>query len=141
MKITYIIHKTLIFIFSLILLFHISIIIGLIDYSSGWGGRLNSKSEMYSFEFTSILLNLFFLMIVLVDSKAIKLKVNSKRLLVSYWLMFILFFFNTLGNLFSRSSLETKIFTPITIVLTLLCLLIIISKRKQKNENAKKFYK
>ncbi len=140
MKITNIIHKTLIFIFSLILLFHISIIIGLIDYSIVWGGRLKSKSEMYSFEFTSILLNVFFLMIVLVDSKAIKLKVNPKHLQISFWLMFILFFFNTLGNLFSKSSLETKIFTPITIVLTILCLLLIIIKRKEKNENAKKLY-
>ena len=67
MKFINIIYKTLILMFSLILLFHLSIIIGLIDYSIVWGGRLNSKSEMYSFEFTSILLNMFFLMIVLVD--------------------------------------------------------------------------
>ena len=140
MKFINIIYKTLILMFSLILLFHLSIIIGLIDYSIVWGGRLNSKSEMYSFEFTSILLNLFFLMIVLVDSKSIKLKVNPKYLLISYWLMFILFFFNTLGNLFSKSSLETKIFTPVTIILTILCLMIILLKRKEKNENAKKLY-
>jgi hypothetical protein len=140
MKIINIIHKILIFIFSLILLFHLSIITGLIDYSIVWGGRLKSKSEMYSFELTSILLNLFFLMIVLVDSKAIKLKTNSKYIRISYWLMFILFFFNTLGNLFTKSSLETKIFTPVTIVLTILCLALIILKRKEKNEIPKKFY-
>ena len=47
MKFINIIYKTLILMFSLILLFHLSIIIGLIDYSIVWGGRLNSKSEMY----------------------------------------------------------------------------------------------
>ena len=140
MKITNIIHKTLIFIFSLILLFHLSIIIGVIDYSIVWGGRLKSTSEMYSFELTSILLNLFFLMIVLVDSKVVSLKVNPKYLRISYWLMLILFFFNTLGNLFSKSSLETKIFTPITIILTILCFLVILLKKKNKNEVPKKWY-
>ena len=139
MKFINIIYKTLILMFSLILLFHLSIIIGLIDYSIVWGGRLNSKSEMYSFEVTSILLNLFFLMIVLMDSKSIKLKVNPKYLLISYWLMFILFFFNTLGNLFSKSSLETKIFTPVTFLLSILCLALIILKNKEKKENTKKW--
>jgi len=135
-----IIHKTLIFVFSSIFFFHISIIIGLIDYSIVWGGRLKTRSEMYSFELTSILLNLFFLAIVLVDLKVISLKVNPKYLRISYWLMFILFFFNTLGNLFSKSSLETKIFTPITIALSILCLALIFIKHKEKKETTKKWY-
>jgi membrane protein DedA with SNARE-associated domain len=46
----------------------------------------------------------------------------------SLWVMFCLFLFNTLGNILSENHLEKIIFTPVTIVLSLLMLVLILKK-------------
>ncbi|MEN9442639.1 MAG: hypothetical protein RLZ33_2716 [Bacteroidota bacterium] len=52
-------------------------------------------------------------------------EVNSSivtKLRFAFWLFFVLFSLNTLGNLFAETLTETLIFTPLTILLAVLSL-------------------
>jgi hypothetical protein len=104
-------------IFSLVILFHVLVIIGIIPFNMVWGGRLQSQEQMILFEMTSILINGVMLGVVAVYVDYLKAKVNPKIIKAALWLMVILFSLNTIGNLFSNNELEKMIFTPITLLL------------------------
>jgi hypothetical protein len=107
-------------IFSLILLFHLLAIAGLVPIDMIWGGRLKTQGELYVFESISIVLNALMLWIVIIRMNYFKFSINPKVIRVVLWLMFLLFLVNTLGNLMAFNNLETYIFTPITFILALL---------------------
>ncbi|MGF6846885.1 hypothetical protein QFZ51_002120 [Chitinophaga sp. W3I9] len=104
-------------IFSLLILFHLLIVAKVLPYSLVWGGRLRSPMEMYRLEAISVLVNVFFLLVVLGKRKLLKLPANGKVLSLVLWLMCLLFFVNTLGNLISINKWEQLIFTPMTCIL------------------------
>ena len=108
--------------FSLILVFHLLVLSGIVPYDIAWGGRLKSREEMFVFESVSILLNTFMMIVVAVRSKFLSTSVNRKVITGILWGMTILFSLNTVGNLFAVSSWETIIFTPITCLLSILSL-------------------
>jgi len=114
----------LLVIFALTVLFHLTVIAGIIPFQNVWGGRLRSYEEMINFEVFSIFLNLVFLLVVLLKSKLLKLKISEKTLTVALWVMSILFALNTLGNLFAVNNLEKYIATPITAILSILCFIL-----------------
>lgn len=120
--------KGLIVLFSIIILFHLSILTGIIPYTIVWGGRLNSDIEMYRFEAVSLFLNTLFLIITLI--KANSLKINIRRKIVNglFWVMGVLFFLNTIGNLFSKNYLELIMFTPLTALLCVFSILVALEK-------------
>jgi hypothetical protein len=115
------IHSLLI-IFSAVIVFHFLVITGLIPYEIVWGGRLKSKEQMIPFELTSIALNLLMLSMVAIYAELLKVNLSRMVLKVAFWLMFVLFFFNTVGNVFSDSEWEKIIFTPLTLILSLFSL-------------------
>jgi len=120
--------KILITLMILTLLYHLIIVLGLIPYDAVWGGRLESEEQMYSFEFVSIVINLLMLFIVLLKGSYIKIKYPKLIVSVFLWIMAILFAINTVGNIFSNSLTEAVIFTPITIVNSVLCLKLALDK-------------
>jgi hypothetical protein len=113
--------------FSLILVFHLLVLSGIIPYDIVWGGRLKSKEEMLVFESISILLNTFMMVVVAARSKFLSLPINQKILTGILWGMAVLFTVNTVGNLVAVSSLETIIFTPLTCILAILSLRLALS--------------
>lgn len=106
--------------FSLILVFHLLVLSGIVPYDIAWGGRLKSREEMFVFESVSISLNTFMMIVVAVRSEFLSLSINRKVIRGILWGMTILFALNTVGNLFAVSSWETIIFTPITCILSIL---------------------
>ena len=114
--------KTLIVLTLIALAYHIIIITELIPYDAVWGGRLKSREQMLQFEFVSIAINLFMLLVILIKGVYIKIKIPKLIVNSFLWLFAILFAFNTVGNLFSVSIWETIIFTPITLISAVLCL-------------------
>lgn len=108
--------------FSLILIFHLMVIAGIIPYHIVWGGRLKSKEEMFVFEIVSIFLNTCMMIVVSIRSKLWRISINQKLLSGILWGMALLFAINTVGNLFAISTWETIVFTPITLILALLSL-------------------
>lgn len=79
---------------------------------------------MLLFETFSIVLNAFFIVVVLVKSRYLKLNISPKIITILLWIMTFLFTLNTIGNLFAVNNLEKYIATPITLLLGILCLIL-----------------
>jgi hypothetical protein len=119
----------LLVIFSLVIIFHLLVLTGVVPFKIVWGGRLENHSQMVAFEIVSIALNLLMLMVVLVDGSIMKVNVKGKLLKISLWFMFGLFLLNTVGNLFSNNETERMIFTPLTLLLSLLSLHLAVTRK------------
>lgn len=113
---------SIITILSLVVLFHLLVVMNVIPYNLVWGGRLENKTEMLQFELVSIGVNLLMLLVVLVKAGILRVALPPKLLTLALWLMFALFVLNTAGNLLSVNQWEKILFTPLTLVLALLCL-------------------
>lgn len=117
----------LLILLSLFLILHFIIILKIIPYNLVWGGRLKTDKEMYRFEIVSILINSFFLFVVLVHSCILTISFHKIIMTIILWVMTALFAFNTLGNILSKNKLEQKLFTPITILLTIFSLILALT--------------
>ncbi|RJE73223.1 hypothetical protein BGP76_03295 [Reichenbachiella sp. MSK19-1] len=117
----------LIIILSFFLVLHVCILTKMIPYKNVWGGRLNSDKEMYQFEMVSILINLFFLFIILVQSEFLSIHFPKSMMTILLWVMTVLFLINTYGNIISKSKIELWVFTPITIILAVFSLILALT--------------
>lgn len=111
--------KLVLFILSLVILFHLGIIVKIIPYQITWGGRLKNDAEMYVFESVSILINLFLSLVLCMKGNYISYKFSNKIITIVLWFFIILFAANTLGNLFAKTILE-KTFSLLTLILSFL---------------------
>lgn len=123
--------RIILFILSLIIIFHFIVLLQFIPFEYVWGGRLKTKQEMYVFESVSIFINLLLISIVLVKTRALKLNVSFKVIRFCLFFMSALFLLNTLGNLNAISSTETLVFTPITFILSVACLVLALEKKQE----------
>lgn len=112
--------QAILLIISLVLIFHFLIVSGVIPFDIVWGGRLTSHEEMLQFEGFSIVMNVLILTVVLIKSEILKIKLPNRLIQIFLWFFTGLFALNTIGNLLSLNSLEAYIFTPVTLILTLL---------------------
>ena len=117
----------LISIYSLTIVFHLLVLMKVIPYKIVWGSRLKTDSDMYKLETVSVILNVFFLIVILSISNYVPFTINESVLAVLLWIMSALFLFNTVVNMLSKNRLEKLIFTPVTIVLTVLTIVLIFS--------------
>ncbi|MDX2173063.1 MAG: hypothetical protein SFY56_08085 [Bacteroidota bacterium] len=113
-------------IFLMTIVFHILVILKIIPYKLVWGGRLKSDKDMYRFEIVSLILNVFFLLVVCVRCEFIAIAINVNILRIILWIMAALFLLNTIGNLLSKNRNEKVIFTPITLLLTLFSIILAV---------------
>lgn len=113
--------KGLIALFALILIFHAVVMAGFVPVEMVWGGRLKSREELLRFESISIVLNFVMLVICAVRWRHIQKQESPRWMVFLFWAMALLFAFNTLGNVFAETFWEKIIFTPLTLVLCVLC--------------------
>lgn len=118
----------LIEILGLSLVFHLLVLTGVIDYTIVWGGRLSTTGEMVVFELVSIVTNAVFLLIALRKIGRLKFIPNEKVINGVLWAMAVVFLLNTLGNLLSLNDWERNVFSPLTLALTVCC--VILARRK-----------
>lgn len=116
--------KLLIGLLSLVIVFHILVLLQIIPYNISWGGRLKTVQEMYVFEIVSIALNLFLIWIVWLRAKNVKSKIVN----IILWVFFGIFSLNTIGNLFAQTTFE-KYFSLLTLIFALLILRVLIKKK------------
>lgn len=121
--------RALIVIFSLTIVLHILVLVSVIPFDMIWGGRIKTLEEMYVFEAVSLSLNLVFLMVILIHSRIWLIKFPQKLIQSLLWVMVVVFMLNTVGNLLSKGTTETMIFTPLTIMITMFCLIILLRKQ------------
>ena len=110
-----------IIVICLLLIFHFLILFRIIPYELIWGGRLNSVAEMIRFEWISILMNIILGIIILIKGSFIKSKIPKNIPNFFLWIFTTLFVLNTIGNLFSLNSMESYIFTPVSLYLAIIC--------------------
>lgn len=118
---------------SLFLLFHILVMLGVIPFEIVWGGRLTSRSQMLRSETVSVLVNIVMIAVVAIKAKVINVELPYVFIRVILWMMFLLFLLNTIGNIFSLNKFEQMVFTPVTLVLSLLSLRLALEKNQNPN--------
>ena len=111
-----------------VILFHICIILKIIPYDIAWGGRLTNDAEMYVFETTSIIINIFLFIILLMKGNIIEYKFSDKVINMILWTFFTIFILNTIGNIFAKTTFE-QLFS----ILTGLSAILIWNIVKKKN--------
>jgi hypothetical protein len=87
-------------------IFHLLILVGVIPYEITWGGRLKTVEEMYVFETISILINSFFIFILLQKGEYIRYILGRKTVSIILWIFFTIFALNTIGNVFAKTNFE-----------------------------------
>jgi len=115
--------STLLLISALVTVFHALILLRVIPFEITWGGKLKTVEEMYVFETLSILINLFFVFILLQKGEYIRYVMGRKTVNIILWIFFVLFTLNTIGNLFAETNFE-KYFTLLTLLSSVLIWLI-----------------
>jgi hypothetical protein len=128
-----IIVKSLFSILALVILFHLFVLLRIVPYEIVWGGRINTTSELLFFESASLLLNGLMLVVVAVKAGWLKLRIPPVVIQIALWAMCGLFLLNTLGNLLSTNAFEKTVFTPLTLVLSLLCFILATRKRHRRS--------
>ena len=105
----------------LVLIFHVLILIQIIPYAIVWAGKLENVQEMVVFEMISIVVNLVLIFVILTQGNYLKIDFSQKVLNFTLWVFIVVFSLNTIGNLFSKTSFETIVFTPLTFISAILC--------------------
>ena len=121
------------FLMGLLILFHLSILIGVIffDYAPIdflWGGQMKTVEQLLKFEIVSFLISFVFFFLVLIKSKRLNL---PKLIGVAMWVLFVIFSLNTLGNLLAKTNFE-KVFAIVTGLLAFLMLRIALEKKTKQ---------
>jgi hypothetical protein len=104
---------------SLLSLFHVLVMAGIIPYSIIWGGRFADRREMLKLECAAVIISLLMLLVVAIKRRSLRGGTSSNVTDLALWLMFAFFLLNTFGNLFAENRLETLLFTPITFLLAI----------------------
>ncbi len=114
---------------TIVLVFHILVLTGVIPYGIVWAGKISTEAEMRKLEVISILVNAFAILILLLKAGYIQNNISVKILNAVIWFFAILFSLNSIGNLFAKFGFELYFFTPLTFILAVLCLRIVIDKK------------
>ena len=112
----------------LLIIFHILIMIGIVPHDIVWGGQIKDDVSLMKFEIFALVISFLFLVIVLVKIDYLKFRKFRKITNIAVWIIFVFFLLNTVGNLASGVTLEKLIFTPITIILSVLIFRLAIEK-------------
>lgn len=110
---------------GVLLTFHVMIMSGVIPYDIVWAGKLKSYDEMIRFETVSILINSIMLFVFVMKYRLLGNERNNKIIDAIIWIFAALFLLNTVGNLFSESTLELILGTALTLLSAILCVVIV----------------
>lgn len=119
-------------IISSIIVFHLLVMTGLLPFEVVWGGTASGTDQVRTMELISIVVNIAMLTVVCAYAGIIKTRMKQRFFKGSFWIMFALFLLNTVGNLMAETALETYLFTPLTVLLTLFCFRIAAFEFKNK---------
>ncbi len=113
---------------TIILFVHVLVLVGVVPYAVVWGGRIESQEQMQVSEMISIVSVMLMMWVLAMKSRHLSQVIPEKVLDVIIWAMAVLFGLNTLGNLLSENIFEKVFFTPLTLLLMVLCVRIVRAK-------------
>ncbi|MEJ2507626.1 MAG: hypothetical protein P8Y81_15305 [Ignavibacteriaceae bacterium] len=120
--------KILISLLLLLLAFHILVLVKVVPNEIVWRGQIDSSSDLLLYEGLSVFITIIFIVVISLKIGLIKSVRFTKVVNITTWIIFIYFLLNIAGNLTSEIILEKIIFTPITIVMTILAFRLAIEK-------------
>jgi hypothetical protein len=125
------------FMFILLILFHLSIVIGIVIFNIVpidflWGGRMETKEQLLGFEIISLIITALCLFIIMIKSEKVKIPGLMRAAEIAVWILVILFFLNTIGNIFAKTTFERYFVIP-TGILAILCLRLALEKTNKKD--------
>lgn len=120
---------TMIVLNSIIILFHFLVLFQIVPFDIVWAGKLKSVEEMLVFESISIAINVILMFMLLIKGELLKVNISKNLVNAMLWIFVIVFALNTIGNLFSKTSLETFLATPLTLISAILCLRLILNSK------------
>jgi hypothetical protein len=109
-------------------LFHVLILTEVIPFTIVWGGRLKDLAQMRVFETVSLGINALMLWMIAMRGGYAKLRVPQKVVTIFLWVVAGVFMLNTIGNVLSHDTFEKFFFTPVTLLLAILCTRLAIEK-------------
>ena len=112
----------------LLIMIHILIMLRAIPYDIVWGGQIKDEGSLMKFEVFALVTSFLFLAIILLKINHLKFMKFRKIINIAVWIMFVYFLLNTVLNFASGVSLEKLIFTPVTIILSILIFRLAIEK-------------
>jgi hypothetical protein len=116
---------------AIALAFHLLVLAGVLPSRVVWGGRLTEPPQIIAFESASTIVILAMLGVSWRFAGLPGMQLPSPRAsTVSMASMSLFFALNTIGNLFSVSPFERALFSPITLLLSLLSLYLATSTGK-----------
>jgi hypothetical protein len=105
----------------IVIIFHLLVLTGIVPSNIVWGGRFQNETQLRNFEVVSVIINAFVILVVATKGQYLNLHVPMKIINIILWLLVLIFAFNTIANLFAKTTTEVIIFTPTTFILALLC--------------------
>lgn len=127
--------KLMLGILLLVIVFHALILTQIIPYTIVWAGKLKTVNEMFVFEIISISINLFLILVLILKVRSIQNSSSNKLLNGILWVFIILFALNTFGNLMAETLFEKIVFTPLTLLFTILLWIIVKKDKADKKIN------
>jgi hypothetical protein len=114
---------------SLLAVFHLLMMLGVFPEDIAWGGGAGSSGSMLLLEVTALVVTLLFALVVAARAGYLGPQLQGRPAAVAMWIVFGYFVLNTAGNLASPSSLESAVFTPVSVILALLALRLAASRK------------
>ena len=112
----------------LLIIFHVLLLLGVVPSDIVWGGKVADEAIIIKLEIFSLVTSFIFLGIVLLRINQDKLLKFKKSINYAVIVICAYFVFNIAGNLASEVTMEKLIFTPITVILSLLLFRLAIEK-------------
>ncbi|MCB0631317.1 MAG: hypothetical protein R2824_13380 [Saprospiraceae bacterium] len=111
---------TIIALLSLLLIFHLVILLGIAPGNMVWGGQLETQGQRLIMEIVAFIFTALMLLMVLVRMDFVKLGGGMKNFShTAMWVIFVFFVLNFVGNLSSPSMVEKAVFGPIALIMAI----------------------
>ena len=111
--------RALLILSSLVLVFHICVLFGLVPQEWVWAGKVQEQKTLLLLETVSISMNLLLMLVVASKLKFVAAGMNKKLQTVLLWLFVFVFALNTVGNLFAETKVE-RTFSGLTLLYVIL---------------------
>ena len=112
--------NTLLVLFSLMIVFHLVVIMGFVPIDMVWGGKLETMDELVVAEIIAILITLLGMATVAIRIGTLNAPRLAGAAKVLMWIMVVLFVLNTIGNAFAETDIERYAGGAATLLLSFL---------------------
>jgi hypothetical protein len=114
-------------ILSLLFVFHLLVIAGVVPYTIVWAGKIQNRQQMLRMEAVSVLVLSLAVLLVMLRMGYLQWKENPLVLQGGMWVLFAFFMLNTLGNMTAKSPFEKYGFGSLTLLMAASFLLLALS--------------